>query len=146
MYEAKTAENTNFWIFWSITLLICHLFKSQQTLFSWIRGQNVQKLQILLFSASYIASILKFVEEIRKNSWNTPFFYLICQIYVVVDQNVSTKIETSLREVHFKKTRTFLKRCQEPASANSTADLWTTLAGGVYMRPFCITFQEIMPM
>ncbi len=25
-------------------------------------------------------------------------------------------------------------------------DLWTTLAGGVYMRPFCITLQEMMPM
>ncbi len=24
--------------------------------------------------------------------------------------------------------------------------LWTTLAGGVYMRPFCITLQEMMPM
>ena len=25
-------------------------------------------------------------------------------------------------------------------------NLWTTLAGGVYMRPFCITLQEMMPM
>ncbi len=33
MYEAKTAKNNNFWMFWSITLLICHLFKRQQTLF-----------------------------------------------------------------------------------------------------------------
>ncbi len=41
MYEAKTAKNSNFWMFWSITLLM-----------------NVQKLQILLFFASYIASIL----------------------------------------------------------------------------------------
>ncbi len=44
MYEAKTAKNSNFWMFWLII--------------SWIRGQNVQKLQILLFFASYIASIL----------------------------------------------------------------------------------------
>ncbi len=26
------------------------------------------------------------------------------------------------------------------------AYMWTTLAGGVYMRPFCITLQEMMPM
>ena len=32
MYEAKTAKNSNFCMFWSITLLICCLFKSQQTL------------------------------------------------------------------------------------------------------------------
>ncbi len=50
MYEAKTAKNSNFWMFWSITLLIFFI--------SWIIGQNVQKLQILLFLASYIASIL----------------------------------------------------------------------------------------
>ena len=25
MYEAKTAKNSNFWMFWTITLLICHL-------------------------------------------------------------------------------------------------------------------------
>ncbi len=30
MYKAKTAKNGNLWMFWSITLLICHLFKSQQ--------------------------------------------------------------------------------------------------------------------
>ncbi len=24
--------------------------------------------------------------------------------------------------------------------------MWTTLAGGVYMRPFCIILQEMMPM
>ena len=51
MYEAKTAKNSNFWMFWSITLLI--------------RGQNVQKLQILLFFASYIASILKGTENLK---------------------------------------------------------------------------------
>ena len=28
MYEAKTAENSNFWMFWSRILLICHLFKN----------------------------------------------------------------------------------------------------------------------
>ncbi len=46
----------HFWIFWSITLLLYHLFKIGQALFwtmvsncSWITGQNVQKLQILLF-------------------------------------------------------------------------------------------------
>ncbi len=40
MYEANTAKISTFWIFWLIT------------------GQNVQKLQILLFFASYIAHIL----------------------------------------------------------------------------------------
>ncbi len=30
MSEAKTAKNSNFWMFWSITLLICHLFKSPE--------------------------------------------------------------------------------------------------------------------
>ena len=33
MYAAKTAKNSNFWMFWSITLLICHLFRSQQRWF-----------------------------------------------------------------------------------------------------------------
>ena len=53
MYEAKTAKNSNFWMFWSITLLICRILK--RWFISWIRGQ---KLQILPFFASYIASIV----------------------------------------------------------------------------------------
>ena len=46
MYEANTVKISNFWIFWSMTLLI-------------ITGQNVQKLHILLLFAAYIPSILE---------------------------------------------------------------------------------------
>ena len=48
----------HFWIFWSITLLLYHLFKIGRWFPSLITGQNVQKLQILLFFALYIARIL----------------------------------------------------------------------------------------
>ncbi len=58
MYEAKTANINNFWKLWSIILLICHLFNIRY-LIGWITCQNVQKLQILPFCASYIASILE---------------------------------------------------------------------------------------
>ena len=63
-----------FWIFWSITLLLYHLFKIRQALFcqilkkwftSWSTGLNIQKLQILLFFASHIAGILNTVITFR---------------------------------------------------------------------------------
>ena len=51
MYEAKNGKICNFWMIWPVIQLI-----------------NDHKLQILLFSASYIASILK-----------SELFHGICQ-------------------------------------------------------------------
>ncbi len=67
----------HFWIFWSIILLLYHLFKIRQGalgkkafcqiwnrwFISWITGQNVQKLQILVFFTSCIAGILKYTAK-----------------------------------------------------------------------------------
>ncbi len=52
MYEAKTAKNSNFWMFWSITLLICHMWTSPY------RPECTEVADFAVF-ASYIASILK---------------------------------------------------------------------------------------
>ena len=61
MYEANAAKISNFCIFWLITL-VC---ESLSRPISCITGQNVQKLLIVLFYASYIASIL--TRDIKQN-------------------------------------------------------------------------------
>ncbi len=66
-YEAKNGKICNFWTIWPVIQLINdhlqiwlrHICPTVHRFISWITGQNVHKLQILLFSASYIASILK---------------------------------------------------------------------------------------
>ncbi len=37
-------------------------------------------------------------------------------------------------------------RCLRDVATNRGAYMWTTPAGRLYMRPFCITLQEMMPM
>ncbi len=98
MHEANTAKISNFYFG------RYHLFKTWQTLFltmvssckncislsqsfkwwfnSWITGQKVQKLQILLIAASYIASILKL---------NILLFSTICKgiSYISIHEEVS---------------------------------------------------------
>ncbi len=74
----------HFWIFLSITLLLYHLLKRWFT--SWIAGQNVQKLQILLFFASYIARIDNFSK--KQLYWAIPFFLIIWCIPIKVKTNI----------------------------------------------------------
>ncbi len=61
MYEAENSKICKLWTFWPVIQLINHLFKIRQkwSFISWITGQIVQKLEILPFFASCIASILK---------------------------------------------------------------------------------------
>ena len=58
MHEANTAL-LDILVYNSVIIPLYHLFKRWFT--SCITGQNVQKLQILQFFASYIAHILKFI-------------------------------------------------------------------------------------
>ena len=57
-YKAKPAKISNLWTFWPIIQL-------KWAFISWITGQIVQKLQILPFFASYIASILNNANRIN---------------------------------------------------------------------------------
>ncbi len=57
MYEAKNSKICNFWTIWPVIQLINdHLQIWLRWFISWITGPIVQKLQILLFFASYIAT------------------------------------------------------------------------------------------
>ncbi len=67
MHEAKTAKNVDF----NTNLPCLGAIPHKKCTNSWIRGQNVQKLQIWLFFASYIASILKhFGLKGRVKNWS----------------------------------------------------------------------------
>ena len=64
IYEANTPKLSNFWIFGAITLsiyqmVVYYAISNFWMFWSIITGQNVQKLQIVLFFASYIARIFK---------------------------------------------------------------------------------------
>ncbi len=71
-------------MFWSITLLTFYLFK----------GENVQKLEILLFFASYIASILKGLELHVTNLGNSVRHYLKLNDNVMRSYKVGTQYES----------------------------------------------------
>ena len=70
--QAKTAQISNFWIFWPVIQLIHRLFTSGQNgvcpmvkiwSIGWITGQIVRNLLILAVLASSVASILKMVRS-----------------------------------------------------------------------------------
>ena len=58
--DAKIAKICNFWPLWPVIKLMNHLFKIRKKAFlkrwfiSWIRGQNVQRLQIFAIFASFL--------------------------------------------------------------------------------------------
>ncbi len=55
MYEAKTAKNSNFWMFWWMILLISHLFKVTRHL--WLKNsKNLHLLDILTCNSADIPS------------------------------------------------------------------------------------------